>query len=429
MPEVVRHYCDVKKVLARCDLAQTFIPSKARFSPYRACEHACKYCDGRAERYYVQGDFEHDVVVRRNLPDLLGGELDKLREPTIISIGSGVSDPYQPSESDERLMARCARILADRRVPATVLTKSALPMRDIDTWSALNATSQFFLVVSLTTLDDGIRQRFEPHASPVGERLAMLRAFKGRGCRVGVLAMPLLPHITDTEANLRPLWKELGAIGVDFVMPGGLTLRPGVQKDTFMTTLQESAPDLVAAYRHIYREERPSGAPAMDYHRAIMHRLADAARESGIPTEVPHITYRNFLPVYDEIHVLMSHMASLYRARGIIPRRLESARDRYVHWYMGHRKVFNRHRNQEWTSLEELIRCACKEGKMVDILGNEKLASFISDVVLERRVFDYVEMRLRDQNDRPMVQEGPRAVLRGVLGGQNGGDPVVPYAP
>lgn len=392
MSAAERHYCDVKKVLARCDLAQTFIPSKAKFSPYRACEHACKYCDGRAEKYYVEGDFERDVVVRRNLPDLLGNELDKLRERTIVSIGSGVSDPYQPADRDEKLMARCAAILAERGVPATLLTKSSLPMRDIDIWSALNESSQFFLVVSLTTLDDSIRQTFEPHASPVDERLAMLRAFKARGCRIGVLAMPLLPHITDTEANVRSLWKELVAMGVDFAMPGGLTLRPGVQKDTFMTTLQEHSRDLVGTYRHIYREERQSGSPAMDYYSGIVRRLGSVAQDHGIPTEVPHETYRNLLPVYDEVYVLLTHMATLYRAKGIDAHRLECSVKRYVSWFMEYKKKFNRRRNQEGSSLEELVRAACRDRTMEGILGNRKLAAFVSQVVLERREFDYVRL-------------------------------------
>src|SRR5512135_2361489 len=136
MVEVTKHYIDVRNVLTRSDLAQPFIPSKARFSPYRACEHACKYCDGRAEKYYVEGDFECDVVVRRNVPERLTQELEKLREPTIVSIGSGVSDPYQPVERSEMLMARSGAILESMSIPATVLTKSSLPMRDIDIWSS-----------------------------------------------------------------------------------------------------------------------------------------------------------------------------------------------------------------------------------------------------------------------------------------------------
>jgi DNA repair photolyase len=396
MPGVEKHYRDVKKVLARSDFAESFIPSKARFSPYRACEHACKYCDGRAEKYYVEGDFECDVVVRRNLPELLKQELERLREPTIVSIGSGVSDPYQPVERDELLMARCAAILESMSIPATVLTKSSIPLRDIEVWSSLNRKSQFFLVVSLTMLDDSLRQVFEPRSSPVDERLDMLRKFKACGCRVGVLAMPLLPHITDTVENVRALWKELAGIGVDFVMPGGLTLRPGIQKETFMTALQQYSGDLVAQYRHIYRENRQSGAPAADYYSGILKRNAALSQEYGIPGDVPHYTYRNLLPVYDEIYLLLSHMISLYRNRGIDTRRLDVALKRYVAWFMEHKRDFNRRRSRKYTELEELIRGKCRDGTMDEVLGNPKLSSFIASVVLERLVFDYVKLELVD---------------------------------
>ncbi len=394
MVEVTKHYAEVKNVLTRCDLAQPFIPSKARFSPYRACEHACKYCDGRAEKYYVEGDFECDIVVRRNLPDLLKQELEKLREPTIVSIGSGVSDPYQPVERSEMLMARSAAILESMSMPATVLTKSSLPMRDIDIWSSLNRKKQFFLIVSLTMLDDSIRRTFEPHSSPVNERLDMLRKFKARGCRVGVLAMPLLPYITDTEENVHALWKELADIGVDFAMAGGLTLRPGVQKETFMETLPEHFPDFVARYRHIYREDRQSGAPAADYQNEFLRRNATLAQAYAIPAEVPHYTYRNLLPIYDEIYLLLSHMVSLYRSRGVETNRLESSLKRYVKWFMEYKKRFNRHRNQRYTELEELIFQTCRDGAMESVLENRRLASFVAQVALERRVFDYVKLEL-----------------------------------
>jgi DNA repair photolyase len=396
MSDIEKHYTDVKRALSKTDLPQTFIPSKARFSPYRACEHACKYCDGRAEKYYVEGNFERDVVVRRNLPELLKQELEKLREPTIVSIGSGVSDPYQPVDRAEMLMARSAAILEDLSIPATVMTKSSLPLRDIETWSSLNRKKQFFLIVSLTTLDDAIREVFEPHSSPVSERLDMLRKFKARGCRVGVLAMPLLPHITDTEENVHALWKELADIGVDFAMPGGLTLRPGIQKDTFMETLQQYSGDLVSRYHHIYREDRASGAPAADYYLNILQRNAALSQQYGIPPEVPHYTYRNLLPVYDEISLLLAHMASLYRARRINTHRLESSLKRYVEWFTEHKRYFNRHRSQRFTELEDRVRETCRSGTMEEVLDNRKLAAFVSKVALERLVFDYNRLELVD---------------------------------
>jgi DNA repair photolyase len=408
MPEVEKHYIDAKRALTRSDLAEPFIPSKARFSPYRACEHACKYCDGRAEKYYVEGNFERDLVVRRNLPELLKQELEKLREPTIVSIGSGVSDPYQPVERDEMLMAKSAAILESMSIPATVLTKSSLPLRDLEIWSSLNRKKQFFLVVSLTMLDDSIRRMFEPHSSSVEERLDMLRKFKACGCRVGVLVMPLMPFITDSGENVHALWKELAQIGVDFAMPGGLTLRPGVQKETFMESLQQYSPDLIPKYRHIYREDRQSGAPAADYYHAILQRNASLSQEYGIPSEVPHYTYCNLLPVYDEVYLLLSHMVSLYRSRGIDTNRLATSLKCYVTWFMEHKRQFNRSRSQKFTVLEDLIREKCRDGTMEEVLGNRKLATFVSEVTLERRVFDYISLKFVDRIPLPLEGGGPR---------------------
>ena len=94
------------------------------------------------------------------------------------------------------------------------------------------------LMISLITLDDHIRQVFEPNASPVQERLDTLSEFRKKGIPVGVLAMPILPFISDTKEQVTDLISELENIGVDFVMPGSLTLRPGVQKETYLKRLQ-----------------------------------------------------------------------------------------------------------------------------------------------------------------------------------------------
>jgi hypothetical protein len=269
-------------------------------------------------------------------------------------------------------------------------------MRDIEFWSSLNRKKQFFLIVSLTMLDDSIRRTFEPHAAPVNERLDMLRAFKARGCRVGVLAMPLLPYITDTKENIHALWKKFAEIGVDFAMPGGLTLRPGVQKEAFMNTLKQYSERLVATYRQIYREERLSGSPDKAYSQEIARRLSPLTQEFGIPVEMPHAAYRNLLPVYDEVYILLSHMVTLYRNRGIDVRPLEASAKRFAGWFLEYKKQFNRHRSQKYTFLEELIREQCRNNMMAMILDNRKLADFVSRVVLDRNVFDYVRLELSD---------------------------------
>ena len=141
-----------------------------------ACQHGCLYCDGRAEKYYVEGEFDRDIIIRSNLPEVLERELPKLREKGFVSIGSGVSDAYQPVEEQEKLMQKCAEILVQHPFPVTVLTKSALILRDIDLWTKVHERSGFMLVVSLAFADDELRSTFEPGAGTIEQRLTMLGA-------------------------------------------------------------------------------------------------------------------------------------------------------------------------------------------------------------------------------------------------------------
>ncbi len=63
--------------------------------------------------------------------------------------------------------------------------------------------------MTLITFDDKIRVSFEPNTSSIEERLETLRKFKEAGMSVGVLAMPLLPFITDSAEHFQKLLIEL----------------------------------------------------------------------------------------------------------------------------------------------------------------------------------------------------------------------------
>ena len=133
-----KHYKDLKSISKNRHLPDAYFPSRYSFSPYRGCEHACSYCDGRAEKYYVDGAFDEDIVIRRNIPELLKKQIPKFREMSPIAIGSGVSDVYQPIENEERLMPDILNVLIESNFSASVLTKSALLLRDIELWKELN---------------------------------------------------------------------------------------------------------------------------------------------------------------------------------------------------------------------------------------------------------------------------------------------------
>ena len=388
MTEIRKHYRMVTTVLRRHDLVDPFFVGKFGFSPYHACAHGCLYCDGRAERYWVDGEFEKDIVVRANAPGVLDAELGKLRERGIVFIGSGVSDAYQPPEADEGLMRDCACVLLARSMPVTILTKSSLILRDIDTWQGVNQKGGFMLMMSLNTVDDRIRGIFEPRASTIGERLHTLGTFRERGCSVGVAAMPLLPFLSDSEADLDVLAQKLAEIGVQFVLWGGLTLRPGRQKELFFKTLRDSFPELVSRYEHLFAENRVSGAPLSEYSRGLHWHATAAFARAGMPTLVPHRLFRNRLPIYDEIYVLLHHMLLIYAGHTEPVRRLRASLDRYRDWLRERKKALNRTRKLLGSHLEGDLITMAESGALARLLDNEKLAGFLRGVILDRRIFD-----------------------------------------
>lgn len=383
-----------RRALRRGDLPDNFTRSLYGLAPYRGCAHGCRYCDGRAEKYYVEGDFERDIAVRNWLPGLLASELPALREPGMVAIGSGTTDPYQPVEERERIVGRCAGLLADAGTPVTVMTKSDLVLRDLDAWRRVNERSLFVLLVSITTLREDVRAAFEPGASTVPARLSAIRAFKAAGCAVGALAMPLLPGITDDEEGIRALYEELAAVGVDFVMPGGLTLRPGRQKNLYLDTLGRERPDLMEAIRRMYREDRPSGRPVREAEEVLHRTLAAVRRDFRMPFLLPHRVYSRALPRYDSFRILLRDMAELYADRGVDTRPLRSSADRYDEWLIGLRRVFRRKRSLPGSWLAERFEEAEADGELDRVLDNRRLSGFARSVLREGASLDYQTLRL-----------------------------------
>lgn len=99
---------------------------------YRGCEHGCRYCDGRAEKYRVEGVFDRDIAIKVNAPMVLARELSRLREPGFVLVGGGVSDAYQPAEQHHGLARQALLLVLRHKLPVHVLTKSELVERDFD---------------------------------------------------------------------------------------------------------------------------------------------------------------------------------------------------------------------------------------------------------------------------------------------------------
>ena len=379
-------------------LPEFFTMARYRCSPYMGCGHGCSYCDGRAERYYVEGQFDRDIVCRRNLPDLLQKELPRLREYGPISISSGITDAYQPVEAELGITRACAEVLQHYRFPVTVLTKSSLIERDLDLWSKVNQQSSFLLIMTITTLNEDVAAAFEPGAPTVEERLQTLQRFKDAGCRVGVLAMPLLPGLSDSEQSLHELFERLQRIPVDFIVPGGLTLRPGRQKQVFLQQLsawlQPGSSDssgsegLLSLYDRLYANQLASGSPIPAYRNQLNQRFFGLHHETRVAPFIPHSVYRCHLNRADELYILLHQMQEWYNGQGVDTGRLSGSCHRYTDWLIARKKKLGTTRGSGPThNMQALIDEALGSGELSRVIGNPRLYRFLCEVCSEGRVF------------------------------------------
>ena len=397
---------EAKTGLSKAILCEVFLPSLYRATaPFRGCAHGCRYCDGRAEKYYVEGDFERDIAVRENLPAMVASDIARgtaFREYGAVCIGSGVTDVYQPLERELVLTRKTLEALIPAALPLIILTKNSLILRDFDIFARF---PRVLVIVTVTTANRDVSAIIEPGASSPAERLEVVKKAKEAGFFSGVMAMPLCPGITDVPERTAALFEAAREAGADFIYPGGLTLRPGRQKDLFLSMVGSHYPDLLPRYMDIYRENRQSGMPLGNYIAPLMKTWNRSLDATGMPQMVPHRIFREMLSASDSLFVLFCHMQSLYRARGVDTRPLATATDRYAKWLSENRTALRRKRIPQVPSdpfpltriLDEKLRDLCVEPSRFDaVCGNARLAELAAAVVTGGKTFDYPALALRD---------------------------------
>ncbi len=189
-------------------------------NPYRGCSIGCVYCYSpsvlRESRPW--GGF---VDVKRNIPAVLAKELKRSRRG-VVGLGT-VTDGYQPLEPRFHLTRYCLEQLARFDFPVSIQTKSSLVLRDLDLLTRLRDVE---VGVTITTLDEGMRRRFEPLSSPSPRRLETLKQLNAAGVRTWAFVGPILPGATDTTAE--PLLRAIRDAGSTHVLIDRLPFRPGV---------------------------------------------------------------------------------------------------------------------------------------------------------------------------------------------------------
>ncbi|MBO9133712.1 PA0069 family radical SAM protein [Rhizobium sp. B230/85] len=225
------------------------IPFDRSINPYRGCEHGCIFCFARPTHAYMglsAGlDFEAKLFAKPDAPKLLERELAKPGyEPKVIAIGTN-TDPYQPIEKEWRIMRQILEVLNRANHPVSIVTKSAMVLRDLDILGELAAKNLVRVSLSVTTLDRKLARTMEPRASTPARRLEAVRMLSAAGIPTSVMVAPMIPALNDHELEkILDSAKAAGAQEAGYVM---LRL-PLEVSPLFRDWLLQNYPD---RYRHV----------------------------------------------------------------------------------------------------------------------------------------------------------------------------------
>jgi DNA repair photolyase len=213
-------------------------------NPYRGCSHGCVYCFARPTHAYLglsPGlDFETKLFYKSDAVKILEAELAKPKyvcKPIALGINT---DGYQPLEKRLEITRGILAVLTRCRHPVTIVTKSALVLRDIDLLSELARHNLVSVMLSITSLTSEIKRTLEPRTASPQARLRVIQQLSEAGIPAGVLVAPVIPAITDHELeDILAAAKEAGASSAGYV----LLRLPHEVKILFREWLAEHYPD------------------------------------------------------------------------------------------------------------------------------------------------------------------------------------------
>jgi DNA repair photolyase len=174
-------------------------------NPYQGCEHGCIYCYARnTHEYYGFSaglDFERKIIVKRNAAELLEQYFNKKNYQPVCILLSGNTDCYQPIERKLKITRSLLQIFLRYRNPVSIITKNNVILRDLDILGELGKMKLVHVNVSITSLNEQLRQKLEPRTVTASGRLAVIQKLTEIGVPVRVMAAPIIPGLNSEEIS------------------------------------------------------------------------------------------------------------------------------------------------------------------------------------------------------------------------------------
>ncbi|MFN3967138.1 MAG: radical SAM protein [Endomicrobiia bacterium] len=255
-------------------------------NPYSGCYYNCPFC-------YALTSQDKKIGIKTNILNKLKQKLNSLIEKKSIMIGS-LTEPYQPLEEEFKLTRCCLEIIIEKNFPLQIFTKSSLILRDIDLISEYSKQGLCAVNITLFTLEEPIKNIFEPNALGIETRLKIIHKLHEKNILVGIVFSPILPYINDETSKIEELFKIAKKFCADYIVPGVLVINSEELRQRIFNILRENFPDLVDKYEALY-EEGPF--PEASYIQKINSEIISIAEKNKMKLHLPVHGFQSFFDI------------------------------------------------------------------------------------------------------------------------------------
>ena len=249
------------------------------------CALGCTYC-------YIQGYSHYPgaerVALYENTPEVLREELRRRRRKPGRVYFSPSSDAFQDLPQVQDVSIRTMAVLLEAGVEIAFLTKGLVDGRFLELFAT--APHMVFAQIGITTLDQRLWREFEPRAASPDVRVRYAESLVAIGVHTTARLDPLIPDLTDTEANLIPLFEALASASVRQAAASYLFLRPAfaARVTEQLRALCPSAAPAGWTYQRFDGGCAGGHMIGLDERRQRFARLDALARSAGIRLRTCH---------------------------------------------------------------------------------------------------------------------------------------------
>lgn len=207
------YHCSLKRGITRTKEFEKKGLAQYAVNVGTRCGHQCRYCS-TPSLMRMHSSFkevgkspfaEGYALVDPGASDRVRRDARRLRDRGLVQLCT-IVDAWAPEAHTLGLGHRCLEaILSEPGWTVRVLTKNAAVMKDFDVMEKHKDRVLVGLSITGTPDQEEVLKVIEPHASPIGERMAALREAHARGLRAYGMLCPILPGIADSSEQIDEL--------------------------------------------------------------------------------------------------------------------------------------------------------------------------------------------------------------------------------